>query len=81
MVNISKAATGRVIRRLREKLRLTRSEFSDLIGISTDALSSFERGEKWPDIGVICSIANACDASVDAMIKDIECETKGGSIL
>ncbi|MEE0885280.1 MAG: helix-turn-helix transcriptional regulator, partial [Treponema sp.] len=42
--------TGSVIKRLREKLKLTQSQLADFLGVSDRTVSKWETGRGFPDI-------------------------------
>ena len=55
---------GEVIKALREKNKLTQTEFAERIGVTDKAVSKWETGRGLPDITLIEPIANALGLSV-----------------
>ena len=69
--------TGAVIKRLRENKNLTQSDLAVMIGVSSKAVSKWERGESVPDVSVLKSIADYFGVTVAYLegttsIEDIE---------
>lgn len=50
---MDKKKTGILIREARIKKNYTQSELGDLIGVSNKAVSRWENGDSFPDIGVL----------------------------
>jgi len=53
------------IKQLRESLKMTQKEFSEEIGITASALSSYEKNLKNPSIAVAKKIAETFNVSID----------------
>lgn len=49
--------TGKTIKELREKRRLTQKELAEKIGVSDKAVSKWETGKGLPDIGIVEDLA------------------------
>jgi DNA-binding XRE family transcriptional regulator/desulfoferrodoxin (superoxide reductase-like protein) len=56
--------TGLTIKTLREKKELTQAQLADLLGVSSKAVSKWERAKGLPDITLIEPLANALGVSV-----------------
>ena len=56
--------TGAVIRRLREKKKITQEELAEMIHVSGKAVSKWETGQGFPDISLLEPLAKALDISV-----------------
>ena len=50
---MDKKKTGNLIREARTKKNYTQSELGDLLGVSNKAISRWENGESFPDVGVL----------------------------
>ena len=61
--------TGAVIRRLREKKKLTQEELADKLFVSSKAVSKWETGQGFPDISLIEPLAAALDISVIELLS------------
>ena len=61
--------TGAVIRRLREKKKLTQEELADKLFVSSKAISKWETGQGFPDISLIEPLAAALDISVIELLS------------
>ena len=61
---------GSNIRSLREELGLTQEQVADKIGITFQAVSSWERDEYKPDIDKIMKLAELFDVSVSALVEE-----------
>ena len=69
---MDKYVTGAVIRRLREKKKLTQEELADMIHVSSKAVSKWERGQGFPDISLLEPLAGALDLSVIELLSGEE---------
>lgn len=56
--------TGKIIKELREKQRVTQIELANLIGVSDKTISKWETGKGMPDITIIETLARALNVSV-----------------
>ncbi|MCR5694000.1 MAG: helix-turn-helix domain-containing protein [Clostridia bacterium] len=61
--------TGALIRRLREKRKLTQEELAERIFVSSKAVSKWETGQGFPDISIIEPLAKALDISVIELLS------------
>lgn len=60
--------TGKTIKELREKRRMTQKELSEMIGVSDKTVSKWETGKGLPDIGIIEELARALGVSVAELL-------------
>ena len=56
------------IKALRKNLDMTQEEVAAIIGVSPQSVSKWERGDTYPDITLLPSLANLYKVSVDALI-------------
>ena len=61
--------TGSIIKNLREKKGITQLQLSDILGVSSKAVSKWETGKGFPDITLIEPIAKALSVSVMELIS------------
>ena len=61
--------TGAVIRKLREKKKITQEELADMIHVSGKAVSKWETGQGFPDISLLEPLAKALDISVIELLS------------
>ena len=61
--------TGAVIKRLRERKKLTQEELADRIHVSSKAVSKWETGAGFPDISLIEPLAEALGISVIELLS------------
>ena len=61
--------TGAVIRRLREKKKITQEELAGMIHVSGKAVSKWETGQGFPDISLLEPLAKALDISVIELLS------------
>jgi len=61
--------TGAVIRRLREKKKITQEELADMIHVSGKAVSKWETGQGFPDISLLEPLAKVLDISVIELLS------------
>ncbi|MBP5654811.1 MAG: helix-turn-helix domain-containing protein [Clostridiales bacterium] len=66
-MNISKN-----IRLYREERKLTQEQVADAVGVSFQAVSSWERGEYSPDIDKLIKLAELFDISLSALVEERE---------
>lgn len=75
---MDKRKTGKIIRQARINKGYTQSELGDLIGVSNKAISRWENGETFPDIGVIEPLAQMLELRIQDIItgtKDSDQDT------
>lgn len=65
-------AIGKKIRVLRNKHKMTQEQLADKLGVTSQAISSWERSETLPDIPRIVEIAHLFDVSTDYVLDNIE---------
>lgn len=53
---------------LRKQKDLTQEEVAEMIGVSAQSVSKWERGDTFPDITLLPALANLYKTSVDAII-------------
>ncbi len=61
--------TGITIKTLREKKGMTQGELSDILGVSSKAVSKWETGKGLPDISLIEPLASALSVSVTELMS------------
>ena len=69
---MDKMKTGALIKEARIKKNYTQSELGDLLGVSNKAVSRWEKGESFPDVGLLENLAT----TLDLHIQDIVTGTK-----
>ena len=65
---MDKLKTGELIREARKGKNYTQSELGDLIGVTNKAVSRWENGESFPDIGVLENLAQVLDLKVQDIV-------------
>jgi transcriptional regulator with XRE-family HTH domain len=68
-MTMDRYVTGAVIRRLREKKKITQEELADMIHVSGKAVSKWETGQGFPDISLLEPLAKALDISVIELLS------------
>lgn len=63
------SATGRRIRALRLKKRMTQAEFAESIGCATLTVGSWERGETMPKSAILRKIADLCGVTLEYLME------------
>lgn len=61
--------TGAVIKRLREKKGLTQAQLADILGVSSKAVSKWERAKGLPDISLLEPLARTLSVSVPELLS------------
>ena len=60
------------LRELRKQKGVTQKEVADAIGCTATVYSRYERGEREPDISMLCSLADYFEVSTDTLIGYIK---------
>ena len=68
--------TGALIRALRKEKNLTQQQFADLLSVSDKAVSRWETGKGFPDIGNLEDLAETLGVSVAELLKGERFETQ-----
>ena len=61
--------TGALIRKLREQKNMTQEELADKVCVSSKAVSKWETGRGFPDIGLVEPLAKALGISVIELLS------------
>ena len=72
---------GAYISRLRKERDMPQSKLADILNVTRQAVSKWERGEGFPDISILCSIADVFGVSVDMLINAGEASGNEAAIL
>ena len=67
----NKIRIGEYILNYRKQHGLTQSKFGELLGVSTQAVSKWERELCYPDIFLLADISNLIDVSVDELLGKV----------
>ena len=65
---MDKKKTGNLIKEARIKKNYTQSELGDLLGVSNKAVSRWENGDSFPDVGVLENLAAVLDLRIQNII-------------
>jgi len=68
--------TGSLIKRLRENRKMTQEELARKINVSSKAVSKWETGRGFPDIGLLEILAKALDVSLIEMLSGTDIENR-----
>lgn len=60
--------TGKIIKELREKRRITQKELAEIINVSDKTVSKWETGKGLPDISIIEELAKALGVSIAELL-------------
>ena len=60
--------TGKTIKELREKRKLTQKELADKINVSDKTISKWETGKGLPDIGIVEELSKALSVSIGELL-------------
>ncbi len=70
---MDKVKTGELIREARKKKNYTQNELGDMLGVTNKAVSRWEKGESFPDIGVLESLAHILDLKIqDIVVGEVQ---------
>lgn len=59
---------GKRIAECRRERKLTQEELANRVGVTAQALSQYERGLRYPDVGILASLCNVLNASADYLL-------------
>jgi len=60
---------GAYISRLRKERDMPQSKLAEILNVTRQAVSKWERGEGFPDIAILCEVANVFETSVDDLLN------------
>lgn len=63
---------GNRIKSLRKKKGLTQTELGKLISLTHASISGYERGERFPDLEILCNLADVLETSTDYLLGRTE---------
>lgn len=70
---MDKAKTGELIREARKAKCYTQSELGDMLGVTNKAVSRWEKGESFPDVGVLENLAGVLDLKIqDIVVGEVQ---------
>ena len=69
-MEVMTVSIGKNIKRLREEQKLTQEKVADKLGVTFQAVSSWERDEYKPDTDKLLRLAEVFDVSVSALVED-----------
>ena len=72
---------GANISRLRKERDMPQSKLADILNVTRQAVSKWERGEGFPDISILCEVANVFNTSVDTLLNAGEASGNEAAIL
>lgn len=59
---------GKRIAECRRERKLTQEELANRVGVTAQALSQYERGLRYPDVGILVSLCNVLNAGADYLL-------------
>lgn len=74
---MDKIKTGNMIRDARTQKGYTQAELGTLLGVSNKAVSRWENGDSFPDIGVLESLADILELGIQDLVVGEPCEDAG----
>jgi transcriptional regulator with XRE-family HTH domain len=74
---MDKIKTGNMIRDARTQKGYTQAELGTLLGVSNKAVSRWENGDSFPDIGVLESLADMLGLRIQDLVVGEHCEDAG----
>ena len=77
---MDKKKTGAMIKEARIKKNYTQSELGNLVGVSNKAVSRWENGDSFPDIGVLENLSVILDVKIqDIVVGEISTDEQEGN--
>lgn len=77
---MDKKKTGSLIKEARIKKNYTQSELGDLLGVTNKAVSRWENGESFPDVGVLESLSMVLDLKIQDIVTGGATANEGEAI-
>ena len=77
---MDKVKTGELIKEARTQKGYTQQELGDLLGVSNKAVSRWEKGESFPDVGLLESIAASLDLKIDDLVLGEKTDTESPAL-
>ena len=71
---MNKEKTGQLIRDARIKSGLTQAELGDMLGVTNKAVSRWENGESFPDVGVMEAISDSLHIRIEDIVTGGEAD-------
>lgn len=65
---MDKKKTGNLIKEARTKKNYTQRELGDLLGVTNKAISRWENGESFPDVGILENMSSVLDISIQDIV-------------
>ncbi len=76
---MDKKKTGILIKEARIKKNYTQSELGNLLGVTNKAVSRWENGDSFPDIGILENLSGILDLKIqDIVVGEISEDESGG---
>lgn len=72
---------GAYISKLRKERDMPQSQLAEKLNVTRQAVSKWERGEGFPDISILCEIANVFGVSIDILVNAGEASGNEAEIL
>lgn len=67
-ISMDKKKTGNLIREARQRKNYTQSELGKMLGVTNKAVSRWENGESFPDIGVLESLSHLLELPIQDIV-------------
>lgn len=72
---MDKKKTGELIREARTRKNYTQTELGDLIGVTNKAVSRWENGESFPDIGILENLSKVLEIKIqDIVVGEVQAD-------
>lgn len=81
---MNKEKTGLLIKSARLQKGYTQTELGDILGVSNKAISRWEKGDSFPDVGILEDLSNCLDISIEELVSgepDIDKEKRFTALL
>lgn len=77
---MDKEKTGKLIREARIKSGYTQAELGDMLGVSNKAVSRWEKGDSFPDVGILENLATCLNINIEDLICGENTTTENNKI-
>lgn len=66
---MDKVKTGTLIKEARIRMGYTQADLGDILGVSNKAVSRWENGDSFPDVGILENIASCLNISIEELVS------------
>ncbi len=77
---MDKEKTGKLIKEARIRKGYTQTELGDLLGVTNKAVSRWEKGDSFPDVGILENLARCLDVRIEDLVTGEHVESQENTL-